>query len=48
MNNRNELHMAEGGLLPFDPIVLLLDVLKRWLAILAVVLLFSLLQSSQR
>ena len=38
MNNRNELHMAEGGLLPFDPIVLLLDVLKRWLAILAVVL----------
>lgn len=38
MKNRNELHMAEGGLLPFDPIVLLQDVMKRWLAILAVAL----------
>ena len=38
MNNRNELHMAEGGLLSFDPIVLLQDVMKRWLAIVAVAL----------
>jgi len=38
MKNRNELHMAEGGLLSFDPIVLLQDVMKRWLAILAAAL----------
>lgn len=38
MENRNELHMAEGGLLPFDPIVLLQDVLKRWLVIVAAAL----------
>ena len=38
MDNRNELHMAEGGLLPFDPVVLVLDVVKRWVAILAVAL----------
>ena len=38
MNNRNELHMAEGGLLSFDPVVLLQDVMKRWLAILAIAL----------
>lgn len=33
MENTNELHMAGSGLLPFDPIVLLQDVLKRWLVI---------------
>jgi len=38
MENRNELHTAEGGLLSFDPIVLLQDVAKRWLAIVAVAL----------
>ncbi len=38
MENRNELHMAEGGLLSFDPVVLLQDVIKRWLAIVAAAL----------
>ena len=36
MDNTMELHTAESGLFPFDPIVLLRDVLKRWLLILAV------------
>ena len=36
MDNTMELHTAESGLFPFDPIVLLQDVLKRWLLILAV------------
>ena len=36
MENRTELNLAEGGLLPFDPIVLIQDVLKRWLIVLAV------------
>ena len=35
MEIRHEMNMAEGGLLSFDPIVLLQDVLKRWLVILA-------------
>ena len=38
MDNRTELKLAEGGLLPFDPIVLLQDVLKRWLVIVAAAL----------
>ncbi len=38
MENRTEVNLAEGGLLPFDPIVLLQDVLKRWLIVVAVVL----------
>ena len=38
MENRNEVHMAEGGMLPFDPIVLLQDVLKRWLIVVAAAL----------
>lgn len=38
MENRTELNLAEGGLLPFDPIVLLQDVLKRWLVIVAAAL----------
>ena len=38
MENRTEVNGAEGGLLPFDPIVLLQDVLKRWLIIVAVAL----------
>ncbi len=33
MEHTNEMNMAESGLLPFDPIVLLQDVLKRWLVI---------------
>ena len=38
MDNRHESNMAEGGLLSFDPIVLVQDVLKRWLVILAAAL----------
>jgi len=38
MENRTELNLAEGGLLPFDPIVLLQDVIKRWLVIVAAAL----------
>ena len=34
MDNTNELHTTGAGLLPFDPIVLVQDVLKRWLVIL--------------
>ncbi len=33
MENTNDLHRGNTGLLPFDPIVLLQDVAKRWLAI---------------
>ena len=33
MENTNELYNSGSGLLPFDPIVLLQDVLKRWLII---------------
>ena len=33
MEKTNELHTAGAGLLPFDPIILLRDVLKRWLVI---------------
>jgi len=36
MDNTKEMHTA-GGLLPFDPIVLLQDVLKRWLVIVLAV-----------
>ena len=38
MENRTEVNLGEGGLLPFDPIVLLQDVLKRWLIVVAVAL----------
>ena len=34
MDKTNELHTTVSGLLPFDPIVLVRDVLKRWLLIL--------------
>ena len=33
MDKTNELHTTGAGLLPFDPIVLVRDVLKRWLII---------------
>lgn len=33
MEQTNEYNMAESGLLPFDPVVLIQDVLKRWLMI---------------
>lgn len=33
MDNTNEMHTSGAGLLAFDPIVLLQDVLKRWLVI---------------
>ena len=39
MDKTNELHTTGAGLLPFDPIVLVRDVLKRWLIIaLAVIM----------
>lgn len=34
MEHTNEKHTAESGFLPFDPIVLIQDVVKRWLLIL--------------
>ena len=34
MDKTNELHTTVSGLLPFDPIVLVRDVIKRWLIIL--------------
>ncbi|MBO4939124.1 MAG: polysaccharide biosynthesis tyrosine autokinase [Oscillospiraceae bacterium] len=34
MENKNELHADESGFMPFDPIVLIQDVAKRWLLIL--------------
>ena len=38
MENTAEKNMAESGILPFDPIVLVQDVLKRWMiVVLAVV-----------
>ena len=39
MENTNELHTA--GLLSFDPIVLVLDVAKRWLVILLAAAIFT-------
>ena len=33
MKKTQEFHTTDGGLLPFDPIVLLLDVAKRWLLV---------------
>ena len=36
MENNNEFQVSESGLLPFDVIILVRDVLKRWLIILAV------------
>ena len=33
MDNTNEMHTSGDGLLPFDPIVLVQDVLKRWLIV---------------
>lgn len=33
MDNTNELHTTGAGLLPFDPIILVQDVLKRWLIV---------------
>ena len=38
MGNNNEIHTGEGSLLPFDPIVVVRDVLKRWLSILLIAL----------
>ena len=37
MENKKELHNLGSGLLPFDPIVLVQDVLRRWLVILLAV-----------
>ena len=34
MEQKYDFHMAESGFLPFDPLVLVQDVLKRWLLIL--------------
>ena len=34
MDTTNELHKSQAGILPFDPIVLIQDVAKRWLLIL--------------
>lgn len=34
MENKNEMHKAQSGILSFDPIVLIQDVVKRWLFIL--------------
>ena len=31
MKQTNEMNIANDGLLPFDPIVLVMDVAKRWL-----------------
>lgn len=36
MEKNNEFQTSESGLLPFDPIVLVRDVVKRWLLVLAV------------
>lgn len=36
MDQRNEIHRIQTALLPFDPIVLILDVAKRWLLIVLV------------
>ena len=38
MKKTNELHKEDRGLLPFDPIVIVRDVLKRWLVIILVAL----------
>ena len=38
MDKTNELHTTGAGLLPFDPIVLVRDVLKRWLIIAVAVI----------
>lgn len=38
MEHTNEMHTAESGILPFDPIVLIQDVAKRWLVILLIAL----------
>lgn len=36
MEHTNEKHTAQSGILKYDPVVILLDVLKRWLVILLV------------
>lgn len=41
MENTNELNTAETSLLPFDPIVLIQDVAKRWLVILLAALMIG-------
>lgn len=38
MKKTNELHTEDSGFLPFDPIVIVRDVLKRWLVIILVAL----------
>lgn len=38
MEHKTESHNANGGLLPFDPIILVQDVVKRWLIVLAAAL----------
>ena len=38
MEKENELHTTGAGLLPFDPVVLVQDVLKRWIVIVLAVL----------
>ncbi|MBQ8835476.1 MAG: polysaccharide biosynthesis tyrosine autokinase [Oscillospiraceae bacterium] len=41
MDKTNEMNTSVGGLLPFDPIVLLRDVAKRWLVIVLVALILG-------
>ena len=38
MKNMNELHTEDKGFLSFDPVVIIRDVLKRWLVIILVAL----------
>ena len=41
MEHKTETNIANGGLLPFDPIILIQDVVKRWLVVLAAALIFG-------
>ena len=41
MEHKTESHNANGGLLPFDPIILVQDVVKRWLVVLAAALIIG-------
>ena len=36
MSNQNEFHKSDSGILPFDPIVIVRDVVKQWLLILMI------------
>ena len=41
MENKTESNIANGGLLPFDPVVLIQDVVKRWLIVVTAALIFG-------